>query len=64
MNQFQALEAIRKICDRESIPMARAALSWVIQQPSVPVVIVGARTPEQVVENSQIVKLKQVGGKI
>ncbi|XP_064614986.1 1-deoxyxylulose-5-phosphate synthase YajO-like [Liolophura sinensis] len=56
---FQALEAIRKVCDRESIPMARAALSWVIQQPSVPVVIVGARTPEQVVENSKVVTLKQ-----
>lgn len=48
------------ICKKANVPMAKAALSWVLNQPNVPVAIVGARTPEQMVENCEIVDLPQV----
>ncbi|XP_046564804.1 aldo-keto reductase IolS-like [Haliotis rubra] len=54
---FEAIQRIRGICDKAGVPMAKAALSWLLQQDNVPVAIVGASTPQQVVENSNIVKL-------
>lgn len=48
------------ICKKANVPMAKAALSWVLNQPNVPVAIVGARTPEQMVENCEVVDLPQV----
>jgi aryl-alcohol dehydrogenase-like predicted oxidoreductase len=40
--------------------MAAASLAWVFQQEAVPVAIVGASTPEQIVKNSQVIKLSPV----
>ncbi|ESP04305.1 hypothetical protein LOTGIDRAFT_237410 [Lottia gigantea] len=54
---FEAVRNIKSICKRENLDMAKASLAWVLQQEAVPVAIVGARTPEQVTENSQIIKL-------
>ncbi|PVD30758.1 hypothetical protein C0Q70_10033 [Pomacea canaliculata] len=54
---FEALKKVKKICDANDLDMATASLSWVLQQPSVPVAIVGASSPEQVVQNSKIMQL-------
>lgn len=54
---FEALKKIKAICDANNLDMAQASLSWVLQQPGVPVAIVGASTPEQIARNSQIVQL-------
>ncbi|KAJ8314172.1 hypothetical protein KUTeg_008733 [Tegillarca granosa] len=47
----------REICDKNNIQMAPAALSWILKQDGITCAIVGARTPEQVVENSKIIEL-------
>lgn len=60
LHQFQAIAKMNDICKKAHVPMAKAALSWVLNQPNVPVAIVGARTPEQMVENCEIVDLPQV----
>ena len=57
---FQAIANMNDICKKANVPMAKAALSWVLNQPNVPVAIVGARTPEQMVENCEVVDLPQV----
>ncbi|XP_011453472.3 1-deoxyxylulose-5-phosphate synthase YajO [Magallana gigas] len=56
---FEAIAKMNDICKKANVPMAKAALSWVLNQPNVPVAIVGARTPEQMVENCEIVDLPQ-----
>lgn len=60
LHRFQAIAKMNDICKKANVPMAKAALSWVLNQPNVPVAIVGARTPEQMVENCEIVDLPQV----
>ena len=56
-----ALMAIRNICDAAGIPMAQAALAWLLAQPGVATVIVGARNPAQMLANAQAVSLKLPG---
>ena len=51
---------MKDICAKADVPMSKASLSWVLQQFDKSCVIVGCRTPEQVVENSKIVKLSSV----
>jgi len=48
---FAAIAAIRKICDDAGVPMAEAALAWVLGRPMVASVIVGVRNPAQVHAN-------------
>jgi aryl-alcohol dehydrogenase-like predicted oxidoreductase len=48
---FDAITKIRAICDGAGIPMAQAALSWVLHQPNIASVIVGLRNPDQVRAN-------------
>ena len=57
---FQSIHAMKDICAKADVPMSKASLSWVLQQFDKSCVIVGCRTPEQVVENSKIVKLSSV----
>ena len=47
---------MKDACEKASVPMVKAAVSWVLQQRSKPVVIVGCRTPEQVVDNYKVMK--------
>lgn len=54
---FESIHSMKDICAKAEVPMAKAALSWVLQQNDKSCVIVGCRTAEQVVDNSQIVKL-------
>ncbi|XP_023930827.1 angiopoietin-1-like, partial [Lingula anatina] len=56
---FQAISEIREVCANANIPMATASLSWLLQQPCVKSVIVGASNPQQVVENCQRVTLPE-----
>lgn len=45
------LEAMRPIAERHHASMARIALAWLLDQPHVTSVIIGARTPEQLLDN-------------
>ena len=54
------MHKIKDICAKANVPMAKAALSWVLQQNDNSCAIVGCQTPEQVTDNSSIVKLPQV----
>ncbi|XP_062567928.1 NADH-specific methylglyoxal reductase-like [Saccostrea cucullata] len=56
---FEAIAKMSDICKKANVPMSKAALSWLLNQPNVPVAIVGARTPEQMVENCEIIDLPQ-----
>jgi len=57
---LQSLRVMKKECDRAGVPMSKAAMSWLLQQPCKPVVIVGCRTPEQVVDNYNVTKISDV----
>ncbi|MBN1562431.1 MAG: aldo/keto reductase [Anaerolineae bacterium] len=46
-----ALDAIRTIADDAGLPMAQLALAWVLHQPGITAVIMGARSPEQLAAN-------------
>ncbi|XP_052797122.1 1-deoxyxylulose-5-phosphate synthase YajO-like isoform X2 [Mya arenaria] len=54
---FESLRKMKDLCAKTEVPMAKAAISWVLQQEVKPVVIVGCRTPEQVVDNYNVVKI-------
>lgn len=44
---FAALRALKEISTDVDLPLARLALSWLLQRPAVRTVLVGARSPEQ-----------------
>lgn len=48
---FQAVAAIGKIADEESLSMAELALAWVLHQPGVACALVGARNPQELALN-------------
>ncbi|GFO19054.1 voltage-gated potassium channel subunit beta-1 [Plakobranchus ocellatus] len=54
----EALKKISEICKEANVAMNSAALSWILQQDGVEVVIAGASTPQQVIDNSKIVQLE------
>lgn len=54
---FESLRSMKDICGKAGVPMAKAAISWIMQKESKSVVIVGCRTPEQVVDNFNVVKI-------
>ena len=45
---FAALEEVRAICAEVGAPMASVALAWLMAQPGVTSILVGARKPEEV----------------
>ncbi|XP_005097453.1 1-deoxyxylulose-5-phosphate synthase YajO [Aplysia californica] len=53
----EALKKMAEICQNAGVQMSKAALSWILQQEGIDVVIVGASTPQQMVENSEVIKL-------
>ncbi|XP_014771214.1 NADH-specific methylglyoxal reductase [Octopus bimaculoides] len=57
---FETLGKLKEICTEADINMPVASLSWLLQQQNVRSVIVGARNPEQIEQNVNIVKLSQV----
>nr|CAB3257997.1 voltage-gated potassium channel subunit beta-2-like [Phallusia mammillata] len=55
---FQTISDIRDICEKAKIPnMGSAAIAWLLGQPRVSSVIVGASGPEQMVENCKLLQL-------
>ena len=46
-----AVQALRPIADEAGITLSQLALAWVLHQPNITSVIVGATRPEQVHEN-------------
>jgi myo-inositol catabolism protein IolS len=55
---FAAIDEVRKIAEGLDVSMTEVALAWVNQQPSMKSTIVGARTPEQIIENIQALELQ------
>lgn len=49
--------ALRAVCDRFDVPLAAAALQYPLRQAAVEMVVVGSRSPEEVVENSALAHL-------
>ncbi len=48
---FLALDQIRKIADREKVPMNQLALAWIMTHPGVTTTLVGSRNAAQLDEN-------------
>ena len=54
---FAAIAAVGKIAERVGAPMSSLALAWVIQQTGVASAIVGARNPDQIIQNLNALEL-------
>jgi len=54
---FEAIEAIRRICQTVGEPMEVVALAWLLAQPGVTAAIAGARNPDQIRSNAQAADL-------
>jgi aryl-alcohol dehydrogenase-like predicted oxidoreductase len=55
---FRCVEAMRPIAQAHGVSVARVALAWVLQRPSVTSVIVGAKTLEQLKDNLAAAELQ------
>jgi aryl-alcohol dehydrogenase-like predicted oxidoreductase len=55
---FAAIEAVRQISQKIDQPMANVAMAWLLPQPGVTSIIVGARTPDQIERNVAAVDLE------
>lgn len=47
----RTLSDLQKVCDSAGVTMVDASIGWLLAQPKVKSLIVGATTPEQVVQN-------------
>ncbi len=47
----RALADMQKVCDSEGVTMVDASIGWLLAQPTVKSLIVGATTPEQIQQN-------------
>lgn len=50
---FDTIKALSRVADRLEKPLTHVALAWLLHQPNVPAVLVGARTIEQLKHNVQ-----------
>ena len=48
---YDVLDVMRKIADNKGVTVAQIALSWLLHQPAVTSVIIGANKPEQLTDN-------------
>lgn len=55
---FAAIARLREICQAVGVPMGNMAIAWLLRQAGVSSVIVGARTPQQLNENSKATDVK------
>jgi aryl-alcohol dehydrogenase-like predicted oxidoreductase len=55
---YNVIDAMRPIGNARQVSVARVALSWLIHQPHVTSVIIGAKTREQVLDNLAAAELK------
>ena len=54
---LQCLEEIRDLCDTYQCSFTQLAIAWCLHQKGIISAIVGARTPEQVLENAKSIQL-------
>ncbi len=54
---FETVAKIRTVAERLGVPMADLSLAWLLKQPGVASVLVGARNPEQLRENARAAEL-------
>lgn len=52
-----ALQAIQPVADAHKATLAQLVIAWTIRQPGITSAIVGARTPEQAVENARAAQI-------
>ena len=57
-NAEQALVVLEQVADARGATMARVALAWLLQQVGITSVILGARSPEQLVDNLKAADLE------
>ncbi|PSN99146.1 hypothetical protein B9Q11_01275 [Candidatus Marsarchaeota G2 archaeon ECH_B_SAG-F08] len=55
---FVALNKLKAIAQEVGVPLSKLALSWILKNPVVTSVIVGASKPEQVEQNAEVVDYK------
>ena len=55
---LEAVQALRPIADEAGITLSQLALAWVLHQPNITSVIIGATRPEQVLENIEAAAVK------
>lgn len=55
---FDIVDVMRKIADNKDVTVAQIALSWLLHQPVVSSVIIGANKPEQLADNLSSVDVK------
>ena len=48
---FNALDVMQELSQEKNVSVAQIALSWLLHQPVVTSVIIGAKTPEQLADN-------------
>ena len=55
---FDVIDAMRPIADAHGVSVARIALAWLLHQPVVTSVIIGAKSPEQLADNLAAVEIR------
>ncbi len=55
---YDILDVMQKIADNKGVTVAQIALSWLLHQPAVTSVIIGANKPEQLTDNLSSVDVK------
>jgi aryl-alcohol dehydrogenase-like predicted oxidoreductase len=55
---FQAIRAVRQVCDDLGLPMADVALAWLLHQPGVSSVLAGASRPDQIAQNVRAASIR------
>jgi aryl-alcohol dehydrogenase-like predicted oxidoreductase len=48
---FDCIDVMREIADAKGVSVAQIALAWLLHQPAVSSVIIGAKRPEQLADN-------------
>ena len=55
---FDCIDAMREIADARDVSVAQIALAWLLHQPAVTSVIIGAKKPEQLADNIGATKVE------
>jgi len=61
---YDVIDAMRLIAEEHGVSVARIALAWLLHQPVVTSVIIGAKSPEQLADNLAAVDIKLTPGQI
>ena len=61
---YDAIDAMREIATARGVSVAQVALAWLLHQPAVTSVIIGAKKPEQLADNIGATRLALDGGEL